>query len=450
MVSSVSDRLSSLGGGRSVFHFSSQPASKPVIHNQLTVNLAAMVTQTALESALASGDVASALSSLQVLLRSAYATGRSSRAALRSVLALLSNADAPPALKVLGYEILWTLTAATDAGGYGALLAIARKDAFSADHPDMSLAALATLSSIPAPLALEALLVDDAERSMCDAIGGEAPPHVRAASISTFARLATAAWLQAAEPAASGGRGGAGATSPAGASERTKALIFDRAADVFKAVVAAAEDANNTVVAAAWNALRTLLESGPHAPLDDGNCLRALPRGIAPDSLLGDAVLHGGAGRVADAGEAWAALPSRAALSKLLREVVRRIAARLVPLAVRARTLRGSARAAAARTLTLVHAHALAEVYSRAGGASSTSVIRSDSGLETTSLSAARDFCMEWLMPTAARGDAGDGDGGAAALEAARCLMQLICTFAARPRAATARSAAASAAASDL
>jgi hypothetical protein len=256
-----------------------------------------------LEGALASGDVAAQLLSLQGILRGAYATGRSSRASLRAVMTLLTS-DAPPvALKLVGFEILWTLAAATDAGGYRALLALSKQSMFSADHPDLTVAALSTLSAMPAPLALEALLVDDAERSMADAISGEAPVHVRAASVAAFARLAAGAWAQAGGDASEGARGVAGAA-------RVRTLIFDRALEVFRAVVAATESASGVVATAAWVALRAVFEGVPRGAGARG-AVAPLPEGVAPDSALGADLRGGGAGWGEDAG-ACAARRARA------------------------------------------------------------------------------------------------------------------------------------------
>ena len=129
-------------------------------------------------------------SALRSVLRSSYATGRTSAAVLRAVLALAASPEAPTAARVLCYEIAWTSVAAADAGSYARLLALARVDCLHGDHPDLTLAALATISSAPpryAPMLLGG--GEDTERAMVDAMGGDAPPHVRAASITAFARV---------------------------------------------------------------------------------------------------------------------------------------------------------------------------------------------------------------------------------------------------------------------
>ena len=153
-----------------------------------------------LEAAIASNEPLQILASLQFVLRGANATGRSTRGTLHSVLSLISSetSQQPSPIKLLAYEVLWTLTASVDAQGYRNLLSIARGDMLSADHPDLTLAALSTLRSMPSHLAMDLLLGEDADRSMVDAILGKAPPHVRAASIHAFSRLACAAYVHAA------------------------------------------------------------------------------------------------------------------------------------------------------------------------------------------------------------------------------------------------------------
>jgi hypothetical protein len=123
---------------------------------------------------------------------------------LRAVLALAASPEAPTAARVLCYEIAWTSVAAADAGSYARLLALARVDCLHGDHPDLTLAALATISSAPpryAPMLLGG--GEDTERAMVDAMGGDAPPHVRAASITAFARVRVCeARMEAARPRA--------------------------------------------------------------------------------------------------------------------------------------------------------------------------------------------------------------------------------------------------------
>lgn len=142
-----------------------------------------------LVSALASTDPAVCAGALQGVLRTTYATGRSSRAVLRGVLQVASSSDAPVAFRTLAFEILWALVGATDAAAHHAILAVARRDMVSADHYDLSAAALATLSAMPPSFAVDVLSTPDVERSLCDAMSGDAPAFIRCASVTTFAKV---------------------------------------------------------------------------------------------------------------------------------------------------------------------------------------------------------------------------------------------------------------------
>ena len=135
------------------------------------------------------GNADATLAGLRSVLRSSYATGRSSRAVLRAVLQLCGNSDHPPPLRLLAYEVCWTIVAATDGSAYRALLACARNDMLVADHPDLSLAALHTVAGMPACYAPDLMAADDVERTMTDAMTGDAPPAVRCASVAVFAQV---------------------------------------------------------------------------------------------------------------------------------------------------------------------------------------------------------------------------------------------------------------------
>ena len=130
------------------------------------------------------------LSAVRSVLRSSYATGRSSAAVLKAVLSLAAAPESPTPIRALCYEIAWTCVASSDAISYRRLLSLARGDAFSGDHPDLTLAALTTIACAP-PRYAPSLLGggEDTERQMGDAMGGDAPPHVRAASVAAFARV---------------------------------------------------------------------------------------------------------------------------------------------------------------------------------------------------------------------------------------------------------------------
>ena len=142
-----------------------------------------------LVSALAATDPLVCGNALQSVLRNTYATGRSSRAVMRAVMQLASSSDAPIAFRSIAFEILWALVGATDPTAYHAVLAIARRDIVSADHYDLSSAALATLGSMPASCAVDVLSAQDVERSLCDAMSGDAPAFIRCASVSTFSKV---------------------------------------------------------------------------------------------------------------------------------------------------------------------------------------------------------------------------------------------------------------------
>ena len=134
-------------------------------------------------------NVEATLWGLRQVMRTAYATGRSSRAVLRAVLQLCSNSDNAPPIRLLAYEICWTIVAATDSTAYRALLACARNDMLTADHPDISMAALHTVSSMPACYAPDIMSGEDVERTMTDAMSGDSPPAVRCASVVVFSQV---------------------------------------------------------------------------------------------------------------------------------------------------------------------------------------------------------------------------------------------------------------------
>ena len=152
-----------------------------------------------LVSALASTDPLICGVALQSVLRNTYATGRSSRAVIRAVIQLAGSSDAPVAFRSLAFEILWTIVGATDATAYHTVLSLARRDMVSADHYDLSTAALATLGAMPPSFAVDILSSPDVERSLCDAMAGDAPPFVRCASVTTFARVRTGSATSLAE-----------------------------------------------------------------------------------------------------------------------------------------------------------------------------------------------------------------------------------------------------------
>lgn len=272
------------------------------------------------------------LGALRSVLRSSYATGRSSAAVLFAVLTLAASPEAPTSVRVLAYEIAWTVVASADAGAYRRLLSLARSDSLNGDHPDLMLMALWTIASAP-PRHAPSLLGsgEDTDRQMADAITGDAPPHVRAASVGAFARIAATAWLQV-----SGARGlqpasdehfltrAAGYSASAGgpfnwkARDRAVRVMFERSAEVLRACAASCEDPDPDVSEAGFRSLRGVWE----ACLGSGAGTSSGPGGSVP----GD---------------------------RLARELLRRIASRLPALITRASLLRPSGKAAASRALSI-------------------------------------------------------------------------------------------------
>lgn len=149
------------------------------------------------------------LAALQTILRNVYAHGRSARAVVAAVMRIAASSDAPVAYRALAYEILWTVVANSDVLAYRAIASLARNDMASSDHPDLSMTALATLASLPAYLYSDIFGGGaggggggvEVERTMVDAMTGDAPTYVRCASVSTFARIAYRTIMQCASHA---------------------------------------------------------------------------------------------------------------------------------------------------------------------------------------------------------------------------------------------------------
>jgi hypothetical protein len=388
------------------------------------------------------------------------------------------------ALRTLGYEILWTLTAAVDVAAYRGLAALARADMLAADHPDLTSAALATLRGLPAHMCVDLMLGSgDPERTMCEAMSGDAPAHIRAASVVTFSRVAVHAYLQAADTRENGT---ARPLESHSAFLRMRATLLDRALEVLRGAAGACEDKDGEVAAAGFATVRWLVESAPYArdASAGGRDAAGLPspsRAVVAGSLLDEACGggqggggHGGCSLPDADPAATAAL--RAAYLRMVRELVRRTLARFGVLMQRVLTLRAAGRAHAVRGLTLLLAHAMAEASARTGALDPQAVLRMDhaAGTGEQPLSATVSaFVGTLLVPLATQplGVGGVGAGAAAAvatdlsalaaasnnlaaaaaqLEACRAFVQLCGTFGARDGAARARSLAGAQAVADL
>lgn len=371
---------------------------------------------------------------------------------LLDVAQLCSSSDAPYAFRVLGYEILWTLTAAVDVVAYRGLVSLARQDMTAADHPDLTLTALATLRSLPAHMCIDIMLGEDADRTMVDAMGGDAPAHIRAASIVTFTRLAMHAWMQVADTRSNGT---ARPHDNYTARVRMRSVLFDRAVEVLKGASAQCEDRDVEVAGAAFAALRTCLEAGPYAASCTGDAegsSSVASRLIESGSLLDAACRPVSSLESRGAAETAAAAPLRAAHLRVVRELCRRTSNRLSFYMQRVTSLRPAGRAHAVRTITLLLAFAVVEASGTSGAFDTPAILRMDHAASTADQSLASvvaSFVHGTLVPLASRPLGQGGVGGAsssiiepagsnltaaiAELEACRSFVQLTTTFAALP-----------------
>ena len=371
-------------------------------------------------SFLASGDNEKVLGALTAVRLNSYATGRSSRGVLQRVLAICSNSDSPSSFRVLGYEILFTLTASVDVAAYRGLVSLARQDMLSADSPDLTLCALSTLRSLPAPLCVDVLLTGDADKTMCDAMAGDAPSHVRSLSAVTFARVAVNAWMQVGESRhGSGGSAGARAFEGGYAAwMRARAKVFDRAVEVLKGVLSQCADKDAEVAGACFGVVRGILETAPYVvvrgghggggtrsgeqffkhihPQNNDKSINRLSTSLPlVDSLLGQSLqmshhhhhhhynLSSSSSSSSYASAAQFAASSsgasfRTSHSRLVKELCRRASPRVGLLMQRVQSLRPQGKAHAVRSLTLILSHAIAEAAGSTGAIDTPAIMRMD------------------------------------------------------------------------
>lgn len=196
--------------------------------------MAAQTTE-ALLAQLSSSD--GMLAGLTHALRIAYATGRSTRAITRAVLAIGGNSELPSPLRLLAFEVLWAVISHSDLLSYRALLRLSLAASTARDSNDVTLAALSVLASCPAHMCVDALLAEDAERVFMDCITGDAPPAVKSSSVLALGTLAHRAYMCVSHEAHV-----AAASHVAG--QLMRARVSDKAMAVLRVVAAAADDAD--------------------------------------------------------------------------------------------------------------------------------------------------------------------------------------------------------------